>query len=133
AQTQLVVAAIDVDAATVEHRAHRAIDDVRAAIGDQFSKISHLGPTLPCSGPRLALRPGRREIVGESESRLPGDRHVPDEAAIRAHTELRRAVDGHAVGRLAAAHRVDPALAGPGLQCLEGGAARGARPPRWEA
>src|SRR5690606_38891296 len=46
-QVQLVVAAVDEDALLVEHRAHGAVEEVRAAIGEQVMqshRYSLLGP-----------------------------------------------------------------------------------------
>ena len=40
-QIQFVVAAIDVDALGVEHRAHRAVEDVDAVGLEEFSEVFH--------------------------------------------------------------------------------------------
>ena len=55
AQIQFVVAAIDVDALGIEHRAHRAVEDVDAVGFEEFSERFAYSSVLDCPIVRLSI------------------------------------------------------------------------------
>ena len=65
-QVQLVVAAIDIDALGVEHRAHRAVEDVNAVGFEKFSKRFALVFIADCRFPIADCRSGFRSRFVQS-------------------------------------------------------------------